>query len=202
VNSNLSAIVLAGGKSSRMGRDKSQLDFGGDSILGRIVRELRLVSADIVIVAGPQGSPAPIEPIPDVRIVHDARAFEGPLKALARGLDAIEGELAFACSCDLPLLDARVVAALCKMAGGYDAVVPEVGGLLQPLHAVYRKACAQAVAEMTARGQTRMVDIVDALSVRIVPESELRPLDPELLSFTNVNTPDEYRNALRLMSSR
>lgn len=202
MKSNLSAIVLAGGKSSRMGRDKSQLDFAGDSVLGRIVRELRPLSADIVVVAAPQGSPAAIEAIPDVRIVHDTRAFEGPLKALARGLDAIEGELAFACSCDLPLLDARVVAALCAMAGGYDAIIPEVGGRLQPLHAVYRKACAQSVAEMVARGQTRMVEIVDALSARIVAESELRPLDPKLLSFTNVNTPDEYRNALRLISSR
>jgi molybdenum cofactor guanylyltransferase len=83
----------------------------------------------------------------------------------------------------------------------YDAVVPEIAGLVQPLHAVYRKRCLAAINAMIAQGEARLVQIVDAVSVRKVGERELRAIDPDLRSFINVNTPEDYQRALRLVSA-
>ena len=139
------AIVLVGGQSSRMGQSKASLDFGGVPLLTRIIAELRRRFAEIVVVAAPESDGAlPTKTIPeDVLLLRDETAFQGPADALRRALEAIAGDAAFACSCDLPLLDADVAATLVEMLDAFDAVMPEIGGRLQPLHAVYHKRCAR-----------------------------------------------------------
>lgn len=188
-----SAIVLAGGRSLRMGTAKASLDFGGVPILTRIVAELRKRFGEIVVVADPE-SKVSLE----VKVVRDATAFQGPADALRRGLDAITSEIAFACSCDLPLLKADAAAAIVAMLENFDAAIPVIGERLQPLHAAYRKRCARALATLAARGESRLSAIADAVNSRRVSEDELRAIDPRLTSFLNVNTPDDYRRALRI----
>jgi molybdopterin-guanine dinucleotide biosynthesis protein A len=192
------AIVVAGGRSSRMGRSKASLDFGGVPLLTRVIAELRQRFAQIVVVAAPE-SEGVLPPIPEgVLLLRDETPFQGPADALRRALEASTFDVAFACSCDLPLLDADVAAAIVAMLGAFDAVVPEIGGRLQPLHAVYHKRCARALAAMGARGESRLTAIADAVNTRRVNERELRKIDPELKSVFNVNTPDDYRRALEL----
>jgi molybdenum cofactor guanylyltransferase len=117
---------------------------------------------------------------------------------LRRGLDAIVHDVAFACSCDLPMLSSYVAAQLVAMLHDYDAVIPEVGGKLQPLHAVYRKRCARAIVALEAGGEKRLTAGAGAINARRVNEVEMRAIDPELRSFFNVNTPEDYRRALEL----
>lgn len=192
------AIVLVGGQSSRMGRPKAALDFGGIPLLTRIVIELKWWFDEIVIVAAPESAGQPKVEIPGLKIVHDEAAFAGPLDALRRGLNALDHDVAFACSCDLPLLNSDVAADLVGMLDEFDAVIPEVGGKLQPLHAVYRKLCANAIASLEASGEKRLTANVGAVNARRVGEDELRRLDPELNSFFNVNTPEDYQRALKM----
>jgi molybdopterin-guanine dinucleotide biosynthesis protein A len=192
------AIVLAGGRSSRMGQSKASLDFGGVPILTRIIAELRRRFAEIVVVAAPESEDA-LPSIPQgVLLLRDETAFQGPVDALRRALEAISSDTAFACSCDLPLLDADVAATLVEMLDAFDAVMPEIGGRLQPLHAVYHKRCARALAAMGARGDSRLTAIAEEIVLRRVGEHKLREFDPELRSFVNINTPDEYQHALRI----
>ncbi|HYR79302.1 MAG TPA: molybdenum cofactor guanylyltransferase [Candidatus Dormibacteraeota bacterium] len=192
------AIVLVGGQSSRMGQPKAALDFGGIPLLTRIVIELKWWFDEIVIVAAPETAGQPRIEIPGLKIVHDEAAFAGPLDALRRGLNALDHDVAFACSCDLPLLNSDVAADLVAMLDEFDAVIPEVGGMLQPLHAVYRKHCANAIASLEASGEKRLTANANAVNARRVGELELRALDPELSSFFNVNTPEDYQRALKL----
>jgi molybdenum cofactor guanylyltransferase len=192
------AIVLVGGQSSRMGRPKAALDFGGMPLLTRIVIELKRRFDEIVIVAAPASAWQPHIEVAGVKIVHDESAFAGPLDALRRGLDAIEHQVAFACSCDLPLLSSGFAAALVGMLEDFDAVIPEVGGKLQPLHAVYRKQCARKIEMQVAGGEKRLMAIAAAVNARKVDEDEVRKIDPQLLSFFNVNTPEDYRRALEI----
>jgi molybdenum cofactor guanylyltransferase len=192
------AIVLAGGRSSRMGKPKALIDFGGVALLTRVVSELKHRFDEIVIVAAPVSEEFPRIEIPGLKLVHDETPFAGPLDALRRGLDALDQEIAFACSCDLPLLNAEVAARLVAMLDDFDAVIPEVGGKFQPLHAVYRKRCASATEALAARGEKRLSAIVDAVNAKRIGEGELRKIDPELRSFFNVNTPEEYRKALSI----
>jgi molybdopterin-guanine dinucleotide biosynthesis protein A len=183
-----------------MGRPKAELKFGANTLLERVVAELRQSFAEIVVVASPGGLPKAAR-LGEVRIVRDEREYEGPLAALALGLSAIRNDYAFACACDAPFLRGELAAALCAMLERYDAVVPEIAGLVQPLHAVYRKRCTAAIDSIIAAGEARLVQIVQALSVRKVGEQELRAFDPELLSFMNLNTPEDYQRALRLVSA-
>ena len=182
-----------------MGQPKAALDFGGMPLLTRIVIELKWWFDEIVIVAAPKSEGLPRIEIPGLKIVHDETAFAGPLDALRRGLNALDHGIAFACSCDLPMLNSDVAADLVAMLDDFDAVIPEVGGKLQPLHAVYRKRCANAIE--SARSRRRDSDLTasaSAINARKVGEEELRKLDPQLTSFFNVNTPEDYRRALEL----
>jgi molybdopterin-guanine dinucleotide biosynthesis protein A len=192
------AIVLVGGRSSRMGQPKAALDFGGMPLLTRIVIELKWWFDEIVIVAAPKSEGLPRIEIPGLKIVHDETAFAGPLDALRRGLNALDHGIAFACSCDLPMLNSDVAADLVAMLDDFDAVIPEVGGELQPLHAVYRKQCANAIESLAAGGEKRLTASASTINARKVGEEELRKLDPQLTSFFNVNTPEDYRRALEL----
>jgi molybdopterin-guanine dinucleotide biosynthesis protein A len=91
-----------------------------------------------------------------------------------------------------------VAADLVAMLDDFDAVMPEVGGKLQPLHAVYRKTCANSIAALEASGEQRLTANASAINARKVGEEELRTIDPQLTSFFNVNTPEDYRRALEL----
>jgi molybdenum cofactor guanylyltransferase len=198
-----SAIILAGGKSSRMGRAKAALPFGGTTILQRILAELGSGFDEIIVMAARADSePFPIEPmirgIPGVVLLRDESSYAGPAGALARGLEAARGETAFACSCDLPLLRVAVARFLCDIIGGKDAAIPEIAGRLQPLCAAYRRASRTAIATFAGAGDRRLTAIVSRLNLRTVTEAELLPVDPGLTSFLNINTPEDYARALKL----
>jgi molybdenum cofactor guanylyltransferase len=182
-----------------MGADKAALAWGGVTMLERVVAELSRGFDDLVVVAGPRrdaaasalsGTPA--------RLVWDRGEFEGPVKALHLGLATVHAQVAFACACDLPLVNAKLALALCDMAAGHDAAIPVVHGRLQVLHAAYRMSCLPALDAMIRRAARKLQDIAPLLDARIVAEDELLAHDPELLSFLNVNTPEDYARALRL----
>src|SRR5260370_28203854 len=134
-----SAVVLAGGASARMGQPKARLRSGDAPISERIVNELSREFDQVVVVAAPE-TQEPFEIrklLPEADefvIVRDDGAYKGPVEALARGLHAAASDLAFACSCDLPLLRAEVAHALCLMLAGSAAVIQSAGWLFTPLH--------------------------------------------------------------------
>jgi len=202
-----SAIILAGGQSRRMGRPKAALSFGNCTILERLIVELRDGFDDILIIAAPEQSETfPIEHLlrtasSSVRLLRDRVAYQGAAVALAQGLAAAKHEVAFACSCDLPLLRAEVVRALREMLDGYDAVIPEIDGNPQPLCAVYRRGVAAAIEMKLASGERQLTRIAANLNAYRPAELQLRQIDRELLSFVNVNTPEDYTQALALRQS-
>jgi len=202
-----SAIILAGGRSARMGQAKATLRVGGMTLIERTVAELtraepKRIFDDIVVVAAPESAAIELPTLGAVTIVHDDAAYQGPVGALARGLRAVRHQLAFACSCDLPMLRCAVASWLLSFMDGCDAVIPQVGGRLQPLHAVYRRRCADALDAMLARGEHRLTTIAEGadsgILPRIVSEAEYRRADPEALSCFNINTPEDYARAKTL----
>jgi molybdenum cofactor guanylyltransferase len=203
-----SAIILAGGRSRRMGSPKAALRFGNSTILERLIAELRSAFRDVLIIAGaPEASEAfPVEhllrAIPSsVRLLRDQDAYQGAAFALARGLAAVANGVAFACSCDLPLLREEVVLALHGMLNGYEAVIPEIGGKPQPLCAVYRQSVAAMIEMQLASGERRLTHITDGLYAYRPADFELREIDPDLSSFLNINTPEDYARALAIQQS-
>jgi molybdopterin-guanine dinucleotide biosynthesis protein A len=186
------AIVLAGGESSRMGRDKASLPFGAETLLERVVRTIR-DDVNGVIVAARPGQAVPGE----VTVVFDEEKGAGPLLAVAAALALVETPLTIVLACDMPLLRPAVVRRLISLIGEADAAVPSVEGHWMTTCAVVRTARAiPAAAALAGAGERSLRALVNRLDTRTVSASAFRDVDPTLLSFVGCNTPEEYRRAL------
>src|ERR671911_1568318 len=132
-------IVLAGGRSSRMGTPKAWLDWHGSTLLRRCCGIVaRGAGGPVVVVRAPRQE---LPPLPGgVRVVDDAREGRGPLQGILAGLEAVDTDVAFVASVDLPFLHPRFVAAVCRGAADADVAVPFLGGYRQPLAAAHRPA--------------------------------------------------------------
>jgi len=193
-----SAVILAGGKSSRMGRPKALLPFDGQPLIVHIVRRLRRLFAEIVVVAAPDQE----LPLLPARIVHDELPHQGPVGGIYYGLESTTTDLGFACSCDVPFLNLPLVSYLLSAASNHDVVVPYWEDRFQPLHAVYRRSVLPLLKRQLQEGKLRPIFLYEKAPTLTVPESEIRRFDPEGLSFMNMNTPDDYQRALALWHER
>ena len=189
----LSAIILAGGKSSRMGRSKALLLFDGKPLIIHIVRTLERFFSDIVIVAA-AGQELP--PLP-MTLVRDEVAYQGPVGGIYYGLKAASRDVCFVTSCDVPFLNLPLISYLISQISDYDVVVPYYQERFQPLHAVYRRSVVPLLQEQLRRGELRPISLYKKVRTREVREDEIRVFDPEGLSFLNMNTPEDYQTALR-----
>src|SRR5207244_4107594 len=165
---NVGGVVLCGGRSSRMGRPKAWLPFGGEAMLPRVVRLLSEAVDPVVVVAAP-GQDVP--PLPDrVAVVRDEREGRGPLQGLAAGLAALRGraDAAYVSSCDVPFLRPAFVRRLIDLMGGAVVCVPRLGGYHHPLAAVYKLAATDAIAGLLAEGRLRTAGLFDAVPTRVV----------------------------------
>jgi molybdenum cofactor guanylyltransferase len=187
-----SAIVLCGGRSRRMGRDKASLPFGSETLLARVARLVGEVAADVVLVAR-EGQELP----EGFEAVRDPAEGLGPLAGIAVGLGAVRGDRALVVACDMPLLRAGLARRLFELSEGVEACVPVVGGYPVPTCAVYARSAAMHARELLARGERRPRAFLEGLRARYVAEGELRDVDPELLSFLDCDDEESYRKALR-----
>lgn len=188
-----SAVILAGGKSSRMGRPKALLPFDGEPLIARIVARLREIFDEIVIVAAPEQD----LPALPARMTRDQVAYQGPVSGIFHGLSAAQNGASFVGSCDMPFINLSLVSFLVANIADYDAVVPFWEGRYQPLFAVYRSAIAPLLAEQMERGELRPITLIEKVRTLRVDESDIRRFDPEGLSFVNMNTPADYEDALQ-----
>jgi molybdopterin-guanine dinucleotide biosynthesis protein A len=188
VGASRTLIILAGGLSRRMGRDKANLPTGAGTLLERIVERLSPVVDEVVVAGGPSLS------IPEGRWVPDARSGAGPLAGMAAGLAAVSFDLAWVVACDLPDVEPGVGELLFDSASDVDAVVPRLDGRPECLCAVYRASLAGRILTLLNDGERRVTALLDGIRVRYVEAAELRRVDPELRSFRNLNTPEEYQD--------
>ncbi len=182
----ISAAVMAGGKSRRMGQDKAWIDFEGRPIIARVIDVLRQVADEVFIVANDRRY-ADL----GLRVVPDRFPDGGALGGIATGVGAAEHDRVLVAACDMPFLDPEVWRLLIAHSDGADAVVPKVGGEYETLHALYAKSCLGPMERSLASGRLRVISFFGDVRVREIAEADLRAVDPELRSFANVNTPEE-----------
>jgi molybdopterin-guanine dinucleotide biosynthesis protein A len=189
---NDSVIVLCGGRSTRMGRDKAALPFGAETLLARVVRTARTIADDVVVVGDPR-QPMP----PQVRVMPDAVEGLGPLAGLSTGLAAVDGDRALLVACDMPLLSPALLRGLLALAGDHDASVPLVDGVPMTTCAVYATRLGPRAQALLRKGTRSLRALLDEVSVQWVSDDKLRGLDPDLVSFWDCDTPERYQAALR-----
>ncbi len=193
----LTGIVLAGGRSTRMGQDKASLPFGDETLLTRAVRIVGEVADQVLVVARAEqrgGYPFLGLPVP---VVADPIEDLGPLAGIAAGLTASSTDLNLIVACDMPLIMPAVLRRLVELCGDADICLPVVGAQASPLCAVYRSSVAVAAHTLLAAGERRVMRLLDQVQTKRVDAAVFRDLDPHLKCFVSCNTPEELQAALK-----
>jgi molybdopterin-guanine dinucleotide biosynthesis protein A len=208
-NDPLTGIILAGGASRRMGgRNKAFLELDGRPLIEIVIERVQSVCAEVLIVAG---NTSPYTGL-GVPLVEDHFHGVGVLGGLHAGLEAASHELTLVVGCDMPFLNPNLLHAFAKWAEGFDVVVlrhalsppqshpprgvdvPEgqEGQYIEPLHAAYRRTCLPAIEAAIRAGERRIVSFFPHVRVRYATPEEVTLTDPDLQSFHNINTLDEW----------
>jgi molybdopterin-guanine dinucleotide biosynthesis protein A len=192
MRSGCSLVILAGGRSRRMGHDKATLPAGDGTLIEHLARRLAPV-VDETIIAG--GSVDP--PFEGARVVADHQPGLGPLAGMLGGFAAAKRRHVWVVACDLPDVEPALGGVLLALAGDYEAVVPRPDQEPEGACALYVRELAPRIERLLESGQRSIKSLLDCSTVRYVASDELRAVDPELRSFRNVNTPADYEAWLR-----
>jgi molybdopterin-guanine dinucleotide biosynthesis protein A len=194
----VTGVLLAGGQSTRMGRDKRFLPLGGRTLLARALSVLENLFAEVLLsVAAPMPELAGLRH----RVVADVLSGCATLGGLYSALLAAGTSRIFAAACDMPFLNPAVIRHMVNRDPQADLVIARLANGLHPMHAVYSKGCAPHLAEMAKQGNLKVQDLASrpGLAVTVIPEDELSPIDARLLSFMNINTPADLELARKLL---
>jgi molybdenum cofactor guanylyltransferase len=189
----LTGIILAGGKNSRMGVKKAFLHIGETTIIESILAVYKKIFSETIIVTN---TPEDYKHC-NVNLVEDIIQNRGPLGGIYTGLIKAKNEYCFVTACDMPFINESVISYISSIRG-YDIVVPVVRGQHEPLFALYSKKCVAVLREQLQSGNLCVKDIFKSCSVKEVLVEDLWKNHSALISFTNVNTPEEFKNALML----
>jgi molybdopterin-guanine dinucleotide biosynthesis protein A len=183
----MSGVVLAGGSSRRMGRDKALVTLDGEPLVVRAVRRLSEVCSDVVVASGDGRRLGGL----GLREVVDAVPGAGPLAGIAAGLEAARHGLVAVVAVDMPDASSALLALLADLWRGEPAVVPRAGGRLEPLHAVYARQAAPALRSFLAAGRRSVKEALADLGARVVEPAEWRSADPSGAFARNLNAPGD-----------
>ncbi len=189
-----SGVILAGGKSSRMGTNKALLTLHGKTMIESVVGELRKVFPEIIVVTNEPRFYLDL----GVRVVTDIIPGFGPLSGIHAGLTASSHKYSFVTACDLPFINHRLSAYLVDEAGGYDVVVPRKRGFLEPLHAVYSKACIEPIKKCLDKGICKIIAFYPEVKVKCIEMEGIGPPTDLEKVFFNVNTPEALTRARKM----
>jgi molybdopterin-guanine dinucleotide biosynthesis protein A len=191
----VTGIVLAGGKSRRMGKDKRFLRLGEHTLFDRSLNVLRSLFHTVFVIIA-QDSP-PLKT--DVPVLRDLVPDCGSLGGLYTGLRQAPTAHVFVVACDMPFLNPEVIRYMVALKADADIVMARLESGLQPTHAVYSRRCLSVIEEMARSRRTKIQDLAahPSLHVRLITDAELAQIDPDGRSFLNVNTPSDFERARR-----
>jgi molybdopterin-guanine dinucleotide biosynthesis protein A len=195
---NISCIVLAGGKGLRLGRDKAQETVGNSNLLQRVLFQLGSFNSDITVVTASGKSLPQLIGYPRFRIVTDTYPGKGALGGIYTGLAVSNTWYNLVVACDMPFLNQALLHYMIQISPSFDLVVPRVGDLVEPLHAVYSKGCLAPIEGLLNQGELRVSALFDLVKVRYVEADEIDSFDPKHLSFLNINTKADLAMARQL----
>lgn len=194
----VSAFVLAGGKSTRMGSDKAFLEFDGQTLLARALQRARAVASQAYVV-GPREKFESVAPV-----IEDVYPERGPLAAIHAALRATPSELSLVLAVDLPLVSEELLRFLLAQAQNCDALatVPRVQGRFQPLCAVYRRGFAELAEASLEAGRNKIDPLFQPATTRVLEQAELEAVAFPAAMFENLNTPEDVERILRGASAQ
>lgn len=192
-----SLVVQAGGRSSRMGRDKGLVTLAGKPLVQHVIDRLGRLADEIVITTN---EPEAYRPL-GFRIASDPEPGAGALAGLLTALRAAAGDPVLIAACDMPFASPRLAAQMLGWTPPAQAVVPRHDGEFEPLFAVYRQACIPAIERALRRGDRRVISFFGDVALRTVDESDVRRIEPDPWCFFNLNTEADLGEAERHLAT-
>ena len=183
----MTGIILAGGRSKRMGENKAFIDAVGIPLFERVYRVFEEIFSEIIIVAN---DARPFKRY-EARFQKDVILNKGALGGLYTGLLHSSSYHTFCSACDMPLLNPLLIKYMTKEKDEYDVIVPKTPDGLHPLHAIYSKQCLIPIKQLLNRDDLKIVNFFHQVRVRYIEEMEIREFDPHMMSIINVNTEEE-----------
>ncbi|UCG84139.1 MAG: molybdenum cofactor guanylyltransferase [Dehalococcoidia bacterium] len=197
---NTTSIVLAGGRSSRLGKAKHNETIAGKSLIERTIDKLSPLSAEILIVISERQSKSAFSSYSPAKTVVDLYPEKGPLAGIYTGLVHSSNDRNLAVACDMPFLNTALLHYMIDISADFDVVIPRIGDYREPLHAVYSQSCLRPLEDLLNKDSLKISDLLDLVRVRYMEKDEIERFDPRHLSFFNINTSADLEKARMLAS--
>jgi len=183
----------------RFGQDKALEIIGNRSLLERVVFHLSFLNSDILLVTAPNQSYPQLGGYPKLRVVTDIYVNKGPLGGIYTGLKASDSFYNLVVACDMPFLNQALLRYMLQISAGFDLVVPRLGDMVEPLHAVYSQACLAPIESLLKQGNLSVIQLFTLVKLRYVEAEEINRFDPKHLSFFNINSQADLAKARGIM---
>lgn len=195
---NITGVILAGGESKRMGRDKATLEFSGDRLIKKTVHLFKSLFPTVIVISKETDHLKDLDCLVIEDMLPDRGAMIGILTAFNHSVE----EAIFVAACDMPFLNKDLISYIISEGAGFDVALPVVAGKKHPLHALYSRASCEPMSEALKKGKKSLNAFIDSLvpgKVRLIDEEEIRQVDAETLSLFNMNTVEELEIAKNIM---
>jgi molybdenum cofactor guanylyltransferase len=191
----ITCIALAGGKSTRLGRNKLKEIVGSQTIYGRAISVLAQLKGEVMVVTAPDIELPLLNSAIKVRIEYDVYPGFGALGAIYTGLLYSKTPYNLVAACDMPFLNLELLRYMAAVAPGYDLIAFHKEDRPEPLHAVYSRNCLAPMKSLIERNERRIIGILPYIKIRYLTEAEIERFDPGHLSFFNINTEADLQKA-------
>jgi len=194
----MTGIILAGGKSRRMKKNKVLLQIDKKLVIESIVEKLKIVFDDVVII----GNFSLDYRFSGVRLVKDIVSEKGPLGGIYTGLSVSQSKYSFICGCDMPFLNINLIQYMVRKKTDYNVLIPKYGDCFEPLHAMYSKSIIPVIKEKIEQGTYSIQSIFPKVKVKYITEKEMEKFGNWREFFFNINTPSHLKTARRMANNR
>lgn len=197
----MTGIILTGGEGKRFGKDKTEIKLNGELLIERIVSTLRKSFGEVLIITTEKKLKIYERNLSglNVKVYPDVFPEKGAIGGIHSGLIFSSNYHSFFVGCDMPFLNSSLIEYFKKISEGNDVVAAKFESGFEPLHAVYSKRCISYIEDMIKKDNLRIFDFYNKVKLRIVREDEIRRYDPEKLSFFNINTEEDLKEAIYIL---
>lgn len=195
---NITGVILAGGLSSRYGKDKAFLMINGTPLIERTAEKMKKIFQEVILISNEKKRLSYL----GLPVFEDIKKGLGPLGGIYTGLLSMSNEMGFFIACDMPFIDEGLVRYMTDIRDNYWAVVPSVGNEIEPLHAVYSKSCLSAIENLIKANTYQVRLFYGHINIKYVKEDEIKKFTSPEQVFLNINTPDEYSRIGRLIKKQ
>ena len=194
----VSAVVLAGGLSRRLGRDKAVEPLAGEPLIRRVLSRIAQVTDETVVVVNDAARASELPLDKDVVVAVDRYPGAGSLGGIFTGLEAARSDWALVVACDMPFLNVPLLHRILSLRSGRDAVVPVIEGRPEPTHAAYSRRCLPHIERRLQANDLKISRFFENVAVEYLPQSAVDEYDPDHHSFFNINTEQDLQRARQI----